>query len=70
MFNIDLKLVAIRLGEQKIISFIAQREFQLITSLLFALITLSKSETVKSYYFRYKIAPLISFSGAILLGKQ
>jgi len=30
----------------------------------------SKSETVKSQYFPYKIAPLISFSGAILKGKQ
>jgi len=28
----------------------------------------SKSETVKSRYFPYKIAPLISFSGAILQG--
>jgi len=28
-----------------------------------------KSETVKSHYFPYKVAPLISFSGAILLGK-
>jgi len=26
----------------------------------------SKSETVKIHYFPYKIAPLISFSGAIL----
>jgi len=29
----------------------------------------SKSETVKIHYFPYKIAPLVSFSGAILFGE-
>jgi len=30
----------------------------------------SKSETVKSHYFPNKIAPVVSFSDAVLLGKQ
>jgi len=30
----------------------------------------SKSETVKSHYFSYKIVLLVLFSGAILQGKQ